>query len=194
MVKNPIQEARMKSYFIASAKQIIKSEGIRALSVRTVAQKAGYSYATLYNYFNNLRDLIFVCVNDFLREAEEFIQNEKHPNKPGIKRIESLSLAYCKYFVQYFDIFALVYTEQMPDIANTNIINSVNGFFDNIFEMEWDACFVNRTINKTKIDDIKAIHKAMLNGMLLFYINRGTPAKYDEFIKLVKRNIKVVVS
>lgn len=194
MTKNVIQESRMKSYFIDAARQIIKSEGIKALSVRTVAERAGYSYATLYNYFANLRELVFVCVKDFLKEAETFINNEQHPAQQGIKKIESLSIAYCKYFIQYTDIFTLVFLEQVQDVANEKIVNSVNEFFDGIFAADWENCFVNKTISKAKFDEIKSIHKAMLNGMLLLYINRGSSTNYTDFIKQVERNINTLTN
>ena len=46
-----IQTERLLRYFLDAAKNIIKSEGLDALTVRSVADKAGYSYGTLYNYY-----------------------------------------------------------------------------------------------------------------------------------------------
>ncbi len=65
MKNKEVQELRMKNYFIQATKEILKGEGLQAVSVRNVADKAGYSYATLYNYFKDITELIFVCVNDF---------------------------------------------------------------------------------------------------------------------------------
>ncbi len=194
MVHNQIKEDRMKSYFIESAKQIIKSDGLKALSVRTVAEKAGYSFATLYNYFDNLRDLIFYCVQDLLNEATQFIISEKHSVKHGFKKIESLSVAYCKYFIQYPDIFNLIYLEQMPDVSTEKTANSISVFFNSIFEEEWNYCFVNKLTNKSNIDDKKSIHKHLLNGMLLHYLNRGTKFNYNDFIKQVEKNVKIILN
>ncbi|MBN2263533.1 MAG: TetR/AcrR family transcriptional regulator, partial [Prolixibacteraceae bacterium] len=65
MKNKQIQEERMKGYFVQAAKDILKSEGIKAISVRNIADRAGYSYTTLYNYFKDVNDLVFECVNDF---------------------------------------------------------------------------------------------------------------------------------
>ena len=53
MEKKEIQEQRMRGYFIQATKEIIKGEGIKSVSVRNIADRAGYSYATLYNYFKD---------------------------------------------------------------------------------------------------------------------------------------------
>ena len=62
MEKKQIQEQRIKSYFIQATKEILKGEGLKCISVRNIADKAGYSYATLYNYFKDVQDLIHEMV------------------------------------------------------------------------------------------------------------------------------------
>ena len=53
MDKKEIQRQRMMKYFIEAGKQIILEEGVKNVTVRKVADLAGYSYATLYNYFED---------------------------------------------------------------------------------------------------------------------------------------------
>ena len=90
MNRKEIQEERMKNYFIDATKEIITGEGIKALSVRSIAEKAGYSFATLYNYFKDVKDLIFYCVQDFSQECREYVvsrtENEER-KKTKIKKI-----------------------------------------------------------------------------------------------------------
>lgn len=193
MVKNMIQEERMKNYFIDSARQIIKGEGIKALSVRTVAERAGYSYATLYNYFDNLRDLILVCIDGFLKEVEEFINENTNNSKKGIKGIENKSIALANYFVQYPDIFGLIFLEQISDISNDKMTEKLNIFFDNLFKPDWEKCFVDKSFNHKIIDNKINSHKNMLIGILLWYINRRTPKDFKDFIKLLKMNLNEIL-
>ena len=49
MKNKEIQEKRMRDYFIQATREILKGEGIESISVRNIADRAGYSYATLYN-------------------------------------------------------------------------------------------------------------------------------------------------
>ena len=46
------------SYFINATEELIEEEGIEGVTLRKVADRAGYNSATLYNYFENLDHLI----------------------------------------------------------------------------------------------------------------------------------------
>jgi AcrR family transcriptional regulator len=75
----------MMSYFIEAATQIIDEEGLNGLTIRKVADIAGYNSATMYNYFENLDHLIFfaqlkhlkiyvVHLNDHIKGAKNALE------------------------------------------------------------------------------------------------------------------------
>ncbi len=79
--KKTIQKRRIMSYFIEAATQIIEEDGIENVTIRKVADIAGYNSATLYNYFENLDHLIFfaqlkhlkiyvVHLGDYIKDAK----------------------------------------------------------------------------------------------------------------------------
>ncbi len=111
MVKNTVQEERMKNYFIQATKEILRGEGLKVVSVRNIAERAGYSYATLYNYFSDVNELIFECINDFQEECREFINERKKNSEKGIDKIKDTVIAYANFFVQHPGIFELFYLE-----------------------------------------------------------------------------------
>ena len=41
-----IQEQRVRQYFIDATREILKGEGLKAVNVRAVSERAGYSFAT----------------------------------------------------------------------------------------------------------------------------------------------------
>ncbi|CAM2798998.1 TetR/AcrR family transcriptional regulator [Erysipelothrix tonsillarum] len=53
-----LKKQRTMLYFMHAAKEIVNTEGIQAITIRKVADIAGYNSATLYNYFDNLEQLI----------------------------------------------------------------------------------------------------------------------------------------
>ncbi|MDD5061870.1 MAG: TetR/AcrR family transcriptional regulator, partial [Candidatus Marinimicrobia bacterium] len=118
MIKKEIQEQRIRGYFIEATKELLKGEGLKSVSVRNIADRAGYSYATLYNYFNDAKDLIFVCVKDFQVECAAFVRNETTQGGHGIEKIKAIINAYVKYFVQYPGIFELFFLEKVADISS----------------------------------------------------------------------------
>jgi AcrR family transcriptional regulator len=181
MVKNPIQEDRMKSYFLSAAKEIIRGEGTRALSVRTVAERAGYSYATLYNYYKDLRELIFYCISDFLVELREFISDAEGRAKKDSDLFEVKTKAFANYFVQYPGTYAVIFTEQLTEIVhNEKITQEVDMLFEELFGWHYDELSKTKGTNRSEISDR---HKYTLIGLLNFYLLRRTPKSYSEFLK-----------
>jgi AcrR family transcriptional regulator len=194
MTLNEIQGERMKSYFIESAKNIIRSEGLKVVTVRNVAKSAGYSYATLYNYFSDLRELIFECVKYFLVECKDFINSQKHPSQHGIERIISLTKAFTKYFVQYPGTFDLLFLEKTPEISTQNIHNEIDKFFDSIFKEEWQYCESMKIIKKEKIVLISGIHKHLTYGLLLMYLSRKSTLSYNDFNKQLTSKLEYLLN
>lgn len=82
MNKKEIQRKRMMSYFINAADTIIKEEGINEITIRKVADYAGYNSATLYNYFENLDHLIFFAamrsIKDYALALPDYIKDAKN--------------------------------------------------------------------------------------------------------------------
>lgn len=55
-------------YFIEATNTIIEEEGLKSVTIRKVADMAGYNSATLYNYFENLNHLIFYSSMKYLKD------------------------------------------------------------------------------------------------------------------------------
>lgn len=66
-MKREIKKNRIKKYFIDACHQIITAEGSDAVTIRKVADLAGYNSATLYNYFENLDHLMLYASCKYLR-------------------------------------------------------------------------------------------------------------------------------
>ena len=101
MRNRQIQEERIKTYFLDSAKNLLRAEGLKGVSVRNVAYRAGYSYATLYNYFKDINDLLFRCVEDFCQEVGDFVAARTEGGAPGREGLRRTARAYVEYFVEY---------------------------------------------------------------------------------------------
>lgn len=82
MNNKEIQRKRMMSYFIDAADKIIEEEGINGITIRKVADYAGYNSATLYNYFENLDHLILFAamryIKDYALALPEYIKNSRN--------------------------------------------------------------------------------------------------------------------
>ena len=190
MNKNIIQEQRVRRYFIQAANEILRGEGISNLSVRNVAEKAGYSYATLYNYFKNLNELLSVCITDFLEEGKEFINNEVKDIPSGQKRLEAIIRSYVKFFIQYPGIFELFY---ITPLKNTNSAIAIITFLEEMCSADWKIISENGKHSVAEIKSKKESLKYSINGLLLLYNNRRYPDDYAKFQKSVDKQLEIIL-
>ena len=194
MDKKEIQEQRMRGYFIEATKEILKGEGIVCASVRNIADRAGYSYATLYNYFKDVKDLIFLCVEDFQKECEELVKSETAKIEPGTDKIKGIIKAYVKYFIQYPGIFDLFYLEKINNISNKKAnTDQIYSFLDAVCAKEWEYCKKNKIFKAAKINAKKDMLRYTITGMLLFYLNRRHPDSYGEFMKNIDSQLSLIL-
>ena len=190
MKNKEIQEKRMKGYFIQATKEILQSEGIQSLSVRNIADRAGYSYATLYNYFKDVNELIFYCLSDFQEECRLFVEKNKSKKEEGIESLKANVMAYMHYFIEYPGIFDLFYIVKMDGIHNkASMIKIINNSMESICELDWNYCQSNNLIPVNNIETLKAQLKYTVIGLLVFYLNRISPESYSEFIKNANKQI-----
>lgn len=194
MVQNAVQEKRMKEYFIEATKEILRGEGLRAVSVRNISEKAGYSYATLYNYFRDVKDLIFECVQDFSDDCEDFILKKTKNTPRGIERIKDITKAYAQYFIQYPGIFELFFIEKTSDIAGKQpTLSIINTFFAKQCETDLDYAVQS---GQVKAEDSEQIIETLSNatvGILLNYVFRRHPSNYKAFTKSLKDQIDFIL-
>lgn len=190
MTNKEIQQQRMRGYFIQAAKEMLKGEGLKSISTRKIASQAGYSYATLYNYFKDIKDLIFECVKDFQDEAAVFVQTESKAARPGIEKIKAMIKAYIKYFVQYPGTFELFFLERMSEMGSKQKTSElIYTFLDRLLEQDWNYCIENKILEVNKAANLKDEIRYVVSGLLLFYINRRQPASYTEFETVTNRQL-----
>jgi len=191
MTKNEIHEKRMKEYFIQATKELLKGEGLKVVSVRNVAEQAGYSYATMYNYFKDIKELVFICVKDFMEECRQIVETECAEVPSGKEKIRAVFKSYIKYFIQYPGIFELFFLENMYDLgAKQPTSKMIFSFPDELCEKEWDYCISQNIYTKEETEQLKQDLKFAVTGMLLFYLNRRIPEDYNSFTKMVDGKLK----
>ncbi|MDP4202328.1 MAG: TetR/AcrR family transcriptional regulator [Bacteroidota bacterium] len=195
MVTNKaIQEQRMKGYFIQATKDILKGEGLKGVSVRNVAQQAGYSYSTIYNYFKDVNDLVFVCISDFQQECASFVADQAQSSAPGIDRLKKLVVGYVNFFVEYPGLFELFYLAKVGDFGHKEAtINVINSSLDAICEKEWNYCIARGMVKAADVERLKAQLRYMVIGLLLLYLNRRFPASYSEFMNQLTIQINAIL-
>ncbi len=100
-----VKEKTAKDAICQAALEVIKDDGIDALKMQTIAQKAGIATGTLYNYFQNKNQLmLFVC-----ETVDEIFLSKMEQNavldKTAKARLLILVLDVFKMFEEYHVVF-----------------------------------------------------------------------------------------
>ncbi len=113
--REQLKQYRIMRYFIDATIEIIEETGIEGVTIRKVANQAGYTSATLYNYFDNLTHLIFLANMCHLEKYNESlpkcIENCKNP----IDVYMSICKCYTKHSFEKPEIFELLFFSQRSD-------------------------------------------------------------------------------
>lgn len=68
MDNRSLKEFRMRQFFINATRKIMDDEGVHAVTIRKIADTAGFNSATIYNYFDDISHLIFCAAMKYLRD------------------------------------------------------------------------------------------------------------------------------
>lgn len=194
MKNRQIQEERIKSYFLDSAKNLLKAEGLKSVSVRNVAYHAGYSYATLYNYFKDINDLLFRCVEDFCREAEEFVAERTASAAEGKEKLRAAAKAYVEYFVEYPGVFELFFLERLGGFGGgVETAHLITGLLGRVCRAHLEACIAGGAYTPAAAEAVEERLRYALPGMLLLYENRLAPDNYGDFMRSVDAQLDAII-
>ncbi len=194
MENKVIQEQRIRGYFIEATREILKGEGLKSVNVRAIAERAGYSYATLYNYFKDIKELIFICVQDFQKEAELLIKDKTKKSPKGKDKIREIVKEYINYFTQYPGIFELFFLEKMTSISGKQpTAGLIFTFLDRLTEEEWEYCIEQNIYSIQEAKDRKQGMRYLVTGLLLMYMNRMHPESYALFLDDVNSQLSFVL-
>jgi len=121
MNKRTIKKHRSMSYFIDAAAQIMDEEGIEFVTIRKVADMAGYNSATLYNYFKNLDELILYASIRHLKEYTLNLAKYIESTKNSIEKYYKIWECFCRYSFSkplvYNNIFFGKHSNSIPQIV-----------------------------------------------------------------------------
>lgn len=73
--KKTIRLSRKWQYFVEATAQIIQEEGVGNVTIRKIADLAGYNSATIYNYFSEISHLVFFASMKFLKPYTDEVAN-----------------------------------------------------------------------------------------------------------------------
>ena len=105
MDKLDIKKRRVMMYFIEATQDLILNEGIENLSIKKIADKAGYNTATIYNYFEDLEELILYSSIDYLKIYLKDLRNEISSDMKAIEIYRTIYKVFVHHSFEKPEIF-----------------------------------------------------------------------------------------
>ena len=105
MDKLDIKKRRVMMYFIEATQDLILNEGIENLSIKKIADKAGYNTATIYNYFEDLEELILYSSVDYLKIYLKDLRDEISSDMKAIEIYETIYKVFVHHSFEKPEIF-----------------------------------------------------------------------------------------
>nr|WP_312579962.1 TetR/AcrR family transcriptional regulator [Sedimentibacter sp.] len=120
--KKKLQRKRMITYFVEATSKIIEEEGIEKVTIRGVADIAGYNSATLYNYFEDLDHLIFFASMKYLREYSLELSKIIDSSDDSLKTFFKIWECFCKFSFKkpqiFYNMFFSKHKNKLRDTVN----------------------------------------------------------------------------
>ena len=192
MFDKSIKRTRMEKYFIDAGKQIIQTEGIKSISVRKVGEKAGYSYATIYNYFKDSRTLMAYIALDYLDDVYQHLLEKGKNETDTFKKLLIYSKEYFLFMVDNPDIFKIIFLNNSDNIPPKIIKDTFTPDVSKLLE---------ETLNKVEIKscfkDLNLLHELLtssIHGKIMFCIGGRHLLVKEDVLNQIEKEIEVLIN
>ncbi|MCF8002500.1 MAG: TetR/AcrR family transcriptional regulator [Halanaerobiales bacterium] len=212
--KDDVKVKRIIKVFVNSTIELMEKDGIENITVRKVAEISGYNPATIYNYFDNSRQLIFFAsinfMKDYFKEIEQIIDNSNDPLDNYIKLWET----FCRFSFENPKIYYSIFGENIEE-RPTVLINKYFKLFPEDFKYTSSVYLPLLTDNDEKensvtqpltncvdngyftLEEAKKIDEVNMlyyHGMLSLIVNNRLSYTVEEAIDKTMEHIRQVIN
>lgn len=213
MNKRTFKKHRNMSYFIDAASKIIDEEGIKSVTIRKVADLAGYNSATLYNYFKNLDELIFYSSVRHLKNYTLNLTKYTRDSKGSIEKYYRVWECFCKYSFSNPQIYNIIFFSKYSASIN-NVLEEYYSIFpeelgeqpqdlksmllkSNLYERNLELLLKIESdgyLNKEDLNDINEMTLILYQGMLTKILSSEECPNVENTTKKMLKYIKQITT
>jgi AcrR family transcriptional regulator len=110
-----LQKVRIRQYFVEAAKSLVIADGVSNVTVRKIAEIAGFSYATIYNYFRDINHLLWHVLMSFIEDTVQFLEPHLGSKPYTLGKIKEIYQEYVRYFLQRPNVLDLIIAHQIGE-------------------------------------------------------------------------------
>jgi AcrR family transcriptional regulator len=164
--KKNIKRQRVKMYFLEATKELIINEGVESVSVRKVADIAGYSYATIYNYFEDINELLWKVRSLIMNDIASYMQKKINEPLNDLEGIKKLFKIYISYYFENPNVFKFFYFHQLSKRDDSAVITEAEPNFEEIWKETLKGFVEDSTLQEKDIQVVSKIFIYAMHGMI----------------------------
>jgi AcrR family transcriptional regulator len=165
-----VKKEFVKSKFIDAAKSIIMKDGVLGVTVRKIAELTGYSYATAYHYFSDLKELLLETKLSMIRDMVLLSGQSTDKSGDPLQRMKDNTRLPVDYFIDHPNVFRFFYAYEIGP-HNEKAMSSLE--IEKLYYEDF-LPFADQGIIQEA--DIPAISRTMLYsvfGMITLYLSNN---------------------
>ena len=199
--RNDKKKKRVVKLFIEAAMEVIEREGIEGTTIRKVAELTGYNSATIYSYFDNLKQLIFFAaaasLKDYVAEMPGYIRN-------GENELEKFLLmweCFCRHSFAKPRVYSAVFSDDIGTLPKRLVAHYYDLFPEELEEapehlqpmlqetdlkqrnlIALNRCIETGCFAREDIENVEEAIRLVYQGMLTLVLNNRLDYSTEEAI------------
>lgn len=194
MDNKELQKNRMKTYFMEAAKGIILEEGFQNISVRKVADRAGYSYATLYNYFKDLDHLLWYVGIDLLKDLKSNLAGRSMEQAATREELIHNFKYYTNFFLDNPNAYRFIYFYQSGERPEELEKEAFGEDLKDIMIRILSKFVQEGKIKPEHMEGAVTVSIYSLQGMLVMYFSNKVDMKKADIFKGIETVVDYILS
>lgn len=189
--RNGYHHGNLRNELLSKSAQIIKKNGLPALSLRKLAKKCDVSVTALYRHFADKNALVIAVIQrgyELLYEHLNAILGKA--NNDIITRLKSLGYGYIEFAQQHQNFFCIMYNNYVLPKNYTDELNNISNKVYTLLETIIEEGIKNKILKKDDPNIITFSMWAYLHGITLLVLQ----GKANEIISKSDTNIKKFVN
>ncbi len=172
---------------------ILQEEGVSALTLRSVARKAGVSHSAPYGHFTDKGALLAaISTRGFLVLDEQLTKTvEEHQDSPGNLLVE-FSWTYTRYALENTALFKLMFSGILEDEHSyPEFMSAVRKTYNKLIEVV-ERCQSAGVLQNGPAEETAIAIWSMVHGFVNLYIERQIPGQLVDGIHLKNMLVKIL--
>jgi AcrR family transcriptional regulator len=211
-LKKKIQMNRMLQYFIDATAEIIEKEGVESVTIRKVADIAGYNSATIYNYFGELSHLVFFASMKFLKDYTNDLSVYMARGKSALDKCLLAWECFCNHSFKNPKLFHAIYLSNLGEQPQELIQRYYSLYQSDLIDLPeelkpivieanlWkrnetflQRCVDEGSIKKENLEKISEMTMLIWQGMLTTLLNNRGNYTNEEATKKTLSFVKEII-